>query len=493
VSNVFNDERPKVQLPGDNRLLSDFAQDLGKAIRRGNIFRRGGTVFSVDDRGDRLVQMTPDMLRSWLEQYAVCFRTYKHGPSSELIQVRRTMTQSDAAGVLHSPQFINELREIERFNPVRMPCRRFTGHIELLGPGYDEPAKTYTADNAPAVVNSMPFDMAKQIIDELLSEFGWADDTRSKAVAVAAMLTVYGSGILPSKSIRPCFIVLANAEGAGKTLLVKLATVPVLGYAPSAVLPKDEDEMRKILLSTVMEGRPVLFFDNFKGHLASESLEGFLTSQEWSGRILGGQTTFRGENNTVVFITGNGCTVSPDMRRRSLFVELFMEAERAEDRQFQNYLETSVLLERRDEIIAALWAFIRDWHNGTEPKPSRTHSSFREWAETIGGIVEYAGYGCPLDAPHIDAAADTNGDDMRELVKIVHAADLHTLDFPQLVARAKESGLFEWCVKDEMDARSKATFARILKTYDRRLVGHHRFRLVGKGRFRRFNTEEVSA
>lgn len=114
------------------------------------------------------------------------------------------------------------------------------------------------------------------------------------ATGISAMISVYAIGVLPPKSIRACFLYLANAEGAGKTLLVKLATVPVAGFAPNSVLPKDEDEMRKCLLSAVMEAKPVLCFDNFKGHLASESLEGFLTSQDWTGRILGGQSTFRG-------------------------------------------------------------------------------------------------------------------------------------------------------------------------------------------------------
>ena len=382
---LLNDSRPKIELPGDNRLLSDFAHDLGKAIYRADIFQRCGMVFVVNERGDGLVPMTADALRSWLEQYAVCYK--RRSANGETIQFRRTMSNADANGVLHSPQFISQLREICRFNPVPMPVRRFDGSIEMLSPGYDEPSKTFTANNAPIVVPVMPIDMAKKIIDDLLAEFKFADEQRSKSVAVAAMLTVYALGILPPKSLRPCFVYLANAEGAGKSLLVKLASVPVLGYVPNGVLPKDEDEMRKVLLSAVIEAKPVLCFDNFKGHLQSESLEGFLTSQDWSGRILGGQATFRGDNNVLVFVTGNGCTVSPDMRRRSLFCELFLEVERAEDRQFKNNLEASVLLQERTDILSALWALVREWKADMEPKPSRSHSSFPEWADNNRGCI----------------------------------------------------------------------------------------------------------
>ena len=97
-----------------------------------------------------------------------------------------------------------------------------------------------------------------------------------------------------------------------------------------------------------------------------------------------------------MFVTGNGCTVSPDMRRRTLFVELFMENERAEDRKFQRELDEAALLNMRSAILSALWAFVREWNAAGRPKPSRTHSSFPQWAEIIGGIVEFAGYCCPL-------------------------------------------------------------------------------------------------
>lgn len=493
---ILNDPRPKIQLPGDNRLLSDFARDLGKAIRPANIFQRGGMVFTVDQRGDRLVRMTPDMLRTWLEQYAVCYKVRNNG-AGETVQFRRTMSNGDADGVLASPQFVSQLHEIERFNPVRMPVRRFNGWVELLAPGYDESSKTYTADNAPTVVDCMPVGMAKNILDEHFAEFVFPDNGRSKSVAIAAMFTVYAIGILPQKSIRPCFIYLANAEGAGKTLLVKLATVPVMGNAPSSVLPKDEDEMRKCLLSAVMEAKPVLFFDNFKGHLASESLEGFLTSQDWTGRILGGQSTFRGDNNVIVFVTGNGCTVSPDMRRRSLFCELFLEVERAEDRHFNQPLEVPEILERRTDILSALWALVKDWQKAGEPKPSRSHSSFPEWSSSIAAIVEHAGYGCPLETAKIDAAADADGDDMRELVKIIaNGCQLKSVAFEELIELAGEHGLFERITNGLQSERSatscRSSFGKLLRSYDGRLIGGHRFTINGKGHSRRFQAERVS-
>jgi hypothetical protein len=490
----LQDRRPKVRLPGDNYLLSDCAREVGKILAPKDIFQRGGLAFIVNDRNDGLTPMTPDILRTWVEDYLVCFKVRKMADTDTTVQFKRTISQADAAGILASPQFIGQLQEVQKFNPIRVPIMRRDGHIKLLPEGYDAESRSFTVDSIP-VIDGFPLDYAREILDELLAEFSFADSGRSKAVAVAAMLTVFARGLLPPKSLRPCFIFLANAEGAGKTLLVKCATVPTLGFAPAGTRPKDEDEMRKALLAAVIEARPVIFFDNVKRHITGEALEGFLTTQEYEGRILGQSKSFRGENNAVVFITGNGCTVSPDMRRRSLFCELFLEVERAEDRVFQNNLEVPALLEKRSEILSALWTLIMEWHQDMQPKPSRSNSSFPEWSAIIGGIVEHAGYGCPLERPEIDASGDQDGTDMRALVNtIADGAVLKSVEFHELVDIARAGGLFEWLIPEsgDLDTKGKATLARILKTYDRRLVGGCRFTLLGKGRNRRFQAERVS-
>jgi hypothetical protein len=489
---LFWDKRPKVRLPGDNYLLSECAREIGKILAPKDIFSRGGLVCTVNERKDGLTMMTPDMLRTWMEDYLVCYKLRKLNGAEEIIETRRTVTQTDAAGILASLQFVSQLQEIEKFNTIRVPVmRRDSLRIELLPEGYDEETKSFTNDSVP-ITSGMPLSHAKEILDEILGEFVFADSGRSKAVAVGAMLTVFGTLLLPPKSLRPCFIFLANAEGAGKTLLVKCCTVPTLGVAPAGTKPRDEDEMRKALLATVAEARPVVFFDNVRKHIASEALEGFITSQDFEGRVLGQTKILRGENNSVVFITGNGCTVSPDMRRRSLICELFLEVERAEDRVFKQNLEVPTLLERRSDILNALWALIQDWDKDMRPKPSRGNSSFPEWSEIIGGIVEHAGYGCPLEKPQIEAAADQDGADMRALVKAVAQDEtVKVVKLDEVVKKAQSAGLFEWIIpqQGDLDSRAASTLGKLLKSYHGRLVGGYRFTVEGKGHARQFKIE----
>ncbi|MDB6124518.1 MAG: hypothetical protein JWQ71_3511 [Pedosphaera sp.] len=219
-----------------------------------------------------------------VEQHLTCYKVHKGPTDQQEWKFKKTMTSADAAGVLQSSQFLDQLQQVERFNAIRMPVKDRNGFLKLLEPGYDEFTRTFTADNSVPILDCMPIADAVEVMDELLREFPFPDGGRSKAVALASMLTVFGQGMLPRKSLRPCFIFLANMEGAGKTLLVKCATVPVLGCSPTGTTPSDESEMAKTLLTAVMEAKSVIVFDNYKGRLNSASLEGFLTSQDWAGR-----------------------------------------------------------------------------------------------------------------------------------------------------------------------------------------------------------------
>jgi CHC2 zinc finger len=481
----LNSPLPKVQLPGDGRLLSAFAVDCAEVLKDCGIYQRGGVAFIVNQQRDGLDVITAPMLRTLAEQHLVCYRVRSSGDN--VVSLPRTMSTEDAQGMLSAQQFLSRLPKVARIATARLPVMRGNGVIELLPAGYDAASSTLTLPHCDYEV-ALPMSVATQTIDELLAEFPFADDGRSKAVAVSAMVGLFAAGLLRTGMARPVFIYLANAEGAGKTLIAKCAISPNHGLVKTDGDLKDKAETAKELLAAVIETRPYILFDNCKRHLDSPYLEAFVSSTMWSGRILGVSKMFAGENLMTVFVTGNGCTVSPDMRRRALFVELFMENERAEDRKFKRVLDDAALLALRPRILAALWALVRAWDAAGRPKPSRTHTAFPRWAEIVGGIVEHAGYGCPLAAAEIPSAADVDGADMRELVKVL--AHGEPLKFDELVIVARENGLFERIIGSddgELKPSDKSTFGKLLKRYNRRVFrGGRSFVIDGKGRYKTF-------
>jgi len=485
LQRAIADTRPKIRLPGSDRLLSDFARDLGNVLADKDIFLRNGEVVTLTD-GD-LKPITPQSFRSWAEQFFVGYRAKTVGENTFEFNV--TMSDNEARGTLAAPQFQEKLRRVRRVNRARLPIIAKDGKLDLLPFGYHAQTQTLTLSDADYDLDVTPY-AARRTLDDLLAEFRFADGDRSKAVAVAAMLGVYACQLLPQKSLRPCFIFLANAEGAGKTLLAQICVVPTLGAMPIASKADDDDEIRKALITAIREGQQVLFFDNIKGRLSSEPLEAFLSAPVFGGRKLGVNENVTGDNLATVFCTGNGMTVSPDMRRRSLFVELHLEVERAENRKFSRVLDLPALLSMRGKILSALWALVRHWDAKARPGPSRGHSAFPTWAEVVGGIIEAAGFSCPLSTADVSATADPDSEDMRSLVKEMSAKSA-PLTFAEVVTLAQQHGLFESIIGTDasLDRREKSAFGRLLARYDHRLVWECRFVVEGQARTRRYKIE----
>ena len=106
---------------------------------------------------------------------------------------------------------------------------------------------------------------AIKTINGLLAEFPFADDGRSKSVAVAAIVGLYCAGLFGTGIPRPVFIYLANAEGAGKTLLAKCAISPTHGLVKTDGDLKDKTETAKELLAAVIEARPYILLITASG------------------------------------------------------------------------------------------------------------------------------------------------------------------------------------------------------------------------------------
>lgn len=489
--------KARIELAGDDSTLSSLSAKIGKVLNKCGCYSRADELVVWDQEMGGLRSISADRLRTFSEDY-IEFYGYNHKGDN----VVASLTIDMARAVLAAPQLHRRLPRIVRVNSCPQPVVREGGRIELLPVGYDPEFKTLTIAEVDSIA-SIENDQAVEELRQLFSEFEFIDREQGVSVAVAMMVGMFIGTMLGTKSLRPALIVLANAEGAGKSLLVKIILLTVLGRAPIGTRPEREEEFEKLLLSIVREARTVLFLDNLRGTLASPRLEAFITAEEWTGRLLGRNETFTAANQATVFITGNGLTVSPDLRRRSLFIELTMRAERAEDRVFKQHLDDATLTEMRPRVLACLWALVRNWDTVGRPPPSRGHSAFPLWADIVGGIVEAAGFSCPFNTPQLTQPVDRNGDDMRRVVENMLEGQLY--EFSALVQIMRELGAFESIVGlDESDDPSLADgrrlkpaesskLGRLLAGYDQRQVGDWRFIVEGKGHAKRFNKVRVTA
>ncbi|MFZ4695810.1 MAG: hypothetical protein ACOYMV_11850 [Verrucomicrobiia bacterium] len=360
--------------------------------------------------------------------------------------------------------------------------------------------------NTPAIMNSsngayddtLTLRQATDYLRSLLSEFPFSDwkeveladedgggvirQSRSQAVQLAAMFSQFSEGLILPRSSKMGFIWNANTPRSGKTLLAKLAIVPANGGVAVQGWNKDEAELRKVLDAEVMGGSTYILFDNIRGHIASQLIEGFFTAPIWKGRILGQTKMFEAENAITVFMTGNDCTVGPDMAYRCLICDLFVEEANARDRKsIKHLLDDAWLMERKNRhaILSALFAIERHWiAAGCPPPTGAPRTGWEAWCNVIGGLVQFAGFGDCLAEASLDNAVDTETADMRALVKHLYDAmpageSQVEMPFQRIVNLCHEEGLFDWVmdgkVNDDGDFILKpeysGRFGKILKRY----------------------------
>jgi len=481
LESFLSDSRPKLRLRGDNRLLSDVASELGPHLSKA-LSVHNGEVVEYRDRSLRPIGAQE--FRTLAERHVTFYRVRSFNQAN--VQVGATLDESDARGILASPQFLECLKPIRHLNTVRLPVIRSNGSIELLPAGYDLETATLT-DATVNYSESMAFADAVETIRDLFGEFQFSDGERSRAVAVVALLGLYGKQLIKPGELRPAFTFVKNAEGAGATTLAACAIIPVCGNLPIGCKARDDDETRKALTSAIRSGQEVFFLDNLKGHLDSPALEAFVSTPTWSDRLLGGNETITGPNTVTVFITSNGLTISPDWRRRSLFAELHLSEERAEDRVYKRPLSVPVLQAMRPTILAACWSMIRHWDALGRPQPSRAHSAFPAWAGVVGGIVESAGFGCPFVTPNVAIVADEDGQGMRGLVAGMAPGTAYTSS--ELVNLCRAHNLFEGLIgasDADMGRAQRSAFGKLLARYNDRTVSDVRFFVSGTGHAKRF-------
>ncbi len=471
-----------VRLPSVGWGAHRFYAEIGARLRDKNIFRVGREVVVVDDETGAHQPMTANWFTSYVNKFMIPAQFKWNGDTFRWDKKEATMKKDHAAGCLESDQFLQHIRRLARVNTERMPVLRADGRLDLLKPGYDAETRTYTLPGALQINEDLPLSEAIAIYNNLVKEFPFGDykeDTdanrekgvvgksRSMAVHLVNMVSLYAQGLLSPLNKRLHFVYVANSQRSGKTLLAQAAIVPIFGAVKTKSLPKDDAELRKMLATAAFQNKPYLFLDNLEGMLRSPALDAFMTSSTYSDRVFQAQVDMDAEKQTVVIITGNNLALSTDIANRTLRCQLYTEEADTQGRKIQHEFDEDYLARpavRRD-LLSALWALVREWNAAGRPTTrklgGRVLKGFEPWCDRFGGIVMSAGFVDPCEAPPTDDfSGDTEGADMETLVKaLVYFMDHkpnhdggfgvreHEFDFADLVEAAMEEDCFTWMIQ----------------------------------------------
>lgn len=294
------------------------------------------------------------------------------------------------------------------FRPIRgileMPILQLDGSVSLA-PGHDAKTGYYHAKSADLELRLLPWEAidqgagaaAAQTICTLLSDFPFTDPG-DRAGAVALLLSMVARHLI--EGCVPLFLVSGNIPGAGKTRLVEVMHMICTGKKLAATSwPKEDEEVRKMLLTYAEAARPLVCIDNIDSGFGSPHLDAALTSGTVSGRRLGSLALVDAESRVLYAATGNNVRITSDLTRRTQPIFLESPLEHPENR--TDFTIPDILGHCRanralylSAAITVLQAWIKARAAGA--KGGAPLGSFEEWSGLIRDAVVYAGLPDPV-------------------------------------------------------------------------------------------------
>ncbi|WP_150046566.1 hypothetical protein [Methylomonas rhizoryzae] len=213
------------------------------------------------------------------------------------------------------------------------------------------------------------------------------ESRRDPAVWLAACLAAIQRPLLGNV---PMVVITATAPGSGKTLLAQcLATLVEGRQVPGAKYLGDSDESDKSIVSMLCEGKQLILLDNINARLGGDTLCGVLTSEVYTGRLLGASRMLRLPTDGELWLaTGNNVQYLPDMPRRVVEIRLDPRCERPEAREF-DFSPVEEIAASRERLLTCLLTMLRAWRASGEASRCRPMGSYDRFVAEIGGCVHW--------------------------------------------------------------------------------------------------------
>ena len=226
------------------------------------------------------------------------------------------------------------------------------------------------------------------LVDEWLCDV--AADLASKCVLLAYALSILERVLFPA---RPAFLVTAGQRASGKTTVLQMLVLAVLGLSPpAAAWARDEDERRKAILGYLMEGLPTIVWDNIRNGtvIASKVIEEICTAELHCDRLLGESKAITAAAYTINVFIGNNARAAGDLASRCLHARLSVDRPDPQNRSFTHVDPIQWTRDHRGEILRALYTILLgnpqlDPARAVEPK-----TRFKQWWSIVGAAIEHA-------------------------------------------------------------------------------------------------------
>lgn len=359
-----------------------------------NLFQRNQQLVSVLPDG-RILKHTLNTLSSQVETYMRVEKGGKGAPAklpSELM--RRVVEREWFPGV-------GEIKAA-----VPLPVVRADGSV-AGEQGLDERTGLYVlrgASRAVKLLDTAGMAAALERVWAPFAEFPFADQS-ARAVCLAAMFTAVCRPAIPTS---PAFLVNAQVFGTGKTLLSS-ALLWLTGEKPRmSAIGREQTEQAKVLTAILDQGPLAIMFDNVLRYLeASSELCMALTSEEYDSRLLGKSVMLKLPNRAMWVLNGNNVSISGDMVRRLLPINLC--SDEAPELRKHGFDPVEMIRANLDSIRGDLIDLLATYSAYGREETRRKiggYASFEEWNSLVRGAVVWLGWGDPIEEMQAQQQAD---------------------------------------------------------------------------------------
>ncbi len=426
-------------LPG--KLISEFADEIADAIKHEKIiFYRTQSKDIVEVCNIKIKKseeeylgfrvIKPNRFVTLSEKYTTPY-ILKPNNNGEPISINKSIGSELARTVLESPNLEENLFTIKRIFTVPLPILH-NGKLTFPRRGYDERFNSWLPHDAPLISDpNMKLKEAKALLFEIYEDFCFKNK-QDLTNAIASLLTPFLRGLYSHFNARtPVFFYTANRERAGKDYCAGITGIVYEGYPleepPISTTENkrscNNDELRKKFLSVLISGRKRLHFSNNKGHINNASFEQFATAETFSDRVLGKSEVLTFDNEIELSLSGNvGISYTADFANRCRFVNLFLDIENANDRNFSRPDLHKWIKENRPKILSALYSLIRNWVEKKCPGHKNPFASYPQWANICGSVMVASDLGdpCELDKALIGDIGDNETKEMKLLFELCY-------------------------------------------------------------------------
>jgi hypothetical protein len=282
---------------------------------------------------------------------------------------------------------------------IESPTLRPDGTI-LDTPGYDQTTGFLYEPNAE--FSKVPSEPSPEelvtAIDALLDpfrEFPFVAESDRCAV-LAAILTLLGRPAIDGPT--PLFAIRSTTPGSGKGLLASTVSAIGTGREPTLfAVARDDEEVRKRLLTIGLEGTRCVLLDNVEGVIGSPTLAAALTAREFTDRLLGTNRLVTVPMDAVWLASGNNIAFRGDLGRRVLPIDLDPKVEFPEDREFQQKDLSRWVRQERPRLAVGALTLLRAFYVAGRPDHGQPRvGSFEAWDSVVRAALLWLGFPDPV-------------------------------------------------------------------------------------------------